>query len=474
MAFIGRRDQMRVLIDERAQIGADNGRFVWIVGRRRVGKSRLVEEFLAQQLPNHVFFQAPRRGREHALDRFAEAIAQSTTPAGAAAAGVSFSSWPAALAFAAQGATESEPIGIVIDELPYLVHQDPGFASELQEAWDRALRTKPVLLIAIGSDQRMMETLTAYSAELHDRPTRELRVPPFNPAELAELVEAKRASDAFDTHLVVGGYPSLAASWPKRTSRRQFLRRALADSSTPFVVNAIRIMEAEFKSEVQARQVLEAIGHGEATFTNIAARGGVTNPRAMTLALQTLVEDKRMVTAELPFAAPPGRKNKRYTVIDPYLRFWLRFIGPNIDELDRGRGDLVIDRIERDWKTYRGRAIEPVVRQAVERLLGDPKRRASLGEARYVGSYWTRDNRVEVDLTGAPSSPPSAVTFIGSIKWREPGRFTSADAYALAAQRADVPGAAAAKLLGIARVDFDAGAELDVRLTADELLDAWR
>ncbi len=51
----------------------------------------------------------------------------------------------------------------------------------------------------------------------------------------------------------------------------------------------------------------------------------------------------------------------RYTVLDPYLRFWLRFVGPRLAELSRGRSDLVVARVPRDWNAYRGRAVEPVV-----------------------------------------------------------------------------------------------------------------
>lgn len=474
MEFIGRKDQLRILIEERGRIAADAGRFVWMLGRRRVGKSRLVEEFLSREMPRHVFYQAPRRGRQEALERFAEAVARSTAPAATAAAGISFGSWPAALGFAAQGASEAEPVAIVIDELPYLVEQDPGFAGDLQEAWDRTLRSRPVLVIAIGSDQRMMETLTAYSAELHDRPTRELPVPPFNPAEVAGLIHSSNPAEALDAYLVVGGYPSLAASWPRGAGRRRFLTHALSDSSTPFVVNAMRVMEAEFKTALQARQVLEGIGHGETTFSHIARRSGITNSKSLTTALGVLVEQKRLVHGGLPFAAPPGRKHRRYTVIDPYLRFWLRFVGPNIDEIDRGRGDLVIERIERDWSTYRGRAIEPVVRAAIARRLADPGFSGPLGDARYVGGFWTRDNRIEVDLTGAVDQNPKSLSFIGSIKWRDTGRFMPADATELAARRADVPGAAAAKLVGVARAGFHPEVELDAKLTADELLEAWR
>jgi uncharacterized protein len=256
-----------------------------------------------------------------------------------------------------------------------------------------------------------MRALTEYPAELHGRPTREMAVPPFSPRELAEL-SGVSAEQALDRYLVVGGFPILARSWPATASRRQFLQRALTDSANVLVVNAQRILDAEFDTDLQAREVLSAIGHGERTFTAIRAASGVSNQKSLATALDVLVAKKELVDARLPFAAPPGQKDRRYVVLDPYLRFWLRFLGPSIDEIDRGRGDLVVERIERDWTTFRGRAIEPVIRSAVERLLPDSR----FGDARYVGSYWTRttrrltwsaqpsSNRRPASLSSAPSS----------------------------------------------------------------------
>lgn len=190
--------------------------------------------------------------------------------------------------------------------------------------------------------------------------------------------------------------------------------------------------------------------------------------KALSTALKTLV-GKGVVESALPYAAPPGQKNRRYFVADPYLRFWLRYIGPHLDEIDRGRSDLLLELVERDWTSFRGRAVEPIVRRSIERLLPD----ARLGVARFVGSYWTRTNVPEIDLVGADEPRPDAVAFVGSIKWRESALFTRRDTEALIEQRAHVPGAAGARLLGVSRRGFAAGCALDVALTPDDLLRAW-
>jgi hypothetical protein len=162
-------------------------------------------------------------------------------------------------------------------------------------------------------------------------------------------------------------------------------------------------------------------------------------------------------------------KSRRYVVADPYLRFWLRFVEPRIEEIDRGRGDLLLERIERDWASFRGRAIEPIVRRSIERMLPDER----FGAARYVGGYWTRTNVPEVDLVGASDPRPPEVSFVGSIKWRENALFTRRDTEDLIEQRGRVPGAAGARLVGVSRRGFATGVGLDVELSPDELLWAW-
>ena len=151
MMFIGREKQLDILNDQLTQVRqSGSGRFVWMRGRRRVGKSRLVEKFLATQQIPFVFYQAPRRPPELALERFSTVVACSNLPNAASFKGErSSGSWPTALQLAAAGATTSTPIAIVLDELPYLVEHDPGFPSDLQFAWDHHLSRQPVLLIAI-------------------------------------------------------------------------------------------------------------------------------------------------------------------------------------------------------------------------------------------------------------------------------------------------------------------------------------
>jgi AAA+ ATPase superfamily predicted ATPase len=451
---------------------AGRARFAWMRGRRRVGKSRLVQELCDRSGVRYCFYQAPRRARPETLADFVDAVRDSTLAAAAAFDGVAYDSWPTALRAAAQGASASDPAIVVIDELPYLTELDPGFAADLQKAWDRDLEEMPILLICVGSDLRMMEELVGERAPLHGRPTRELRIMPLSPAAVGDITAAPGAAEAIDRYLVVGGFPLLAASWPAGAGLREFLEEALADDQTPFATTALRIMASEFERALQAAKVIEAIGHGETAYSRIQSRSGVKG-NTLTDALSALVDAKRLVAKQLPYAAPPAKTAAKYTVTDAYLRFWLRFVGPYMDELSRGRTDLVIGRIMRDWSAYRGRAVEPLVREALERLLADRALSERLGGARQVGSWWRRDHTVEVDLVGGDAPEPTGVGFIGSIKWRESEPFSASDLRELRGTRAQVPGAAAAKLVAVSRAGIEDGIGVDATFDPAELLAAW-
>lgn len=220
--------------------------------------------------------------------------------------------------------------------------------------------------------------------------------------------------------------------------------------------------------EAQAREVLAVVGAGETTFTNVGSRAGIPQ-QSLNRSLDLLVNKKRVVSADRPLSARPS-KNTRYVVADPYLRFWLRFIGPNMEQIERDRGEFVVEEIKNSWTYYQGKAIEPLIREAMERLLPDER----FGGARYVGGYWTRTNDVEVDLIGADRERPKKIEFVGSIKWKERTLFDRRDLGHLISQRSKIPGADESTLtVGVSRTGFDLE-DLDVKLGPEDLVGAWR
>ncbi len=229
-------------------------------------------------------------------------------------------------------------------------------------------------------------------------------------------------------------------------------------------------MTADVPPQTSARAVIEAIGTGETTFTRIG-EGASLGASRLSAVLKTL-EDQRAIEVRIPFQSDDGSKAKRYLVSDPYLRFWMAFIEPSIGDLERGGSRAVRDRIEAGWDLYRASAVEPIVRASLQRLLPDDR----FGDATSVGGWWTRDQRVKVDLVGSDGGGKGArPTFVGAIAWGDRGPFGKSDEQQLRDHRALVPGATPhLPLVAVSRAGFRKGVDVDVAIGPDDLLAAWR
>jgi uncharacterized protein len=435
--FIGRRTQLAVLGGLAARVRDDEGgrpgKALLVRGRRRVGKSRLVEEFLERTGIPHLYFTASTRTTAEELRLFGEEAAASSLPGAALFADVTPTSWDAALHLLAAAVPTDGPSVVVIDEMPYLTASDPAFEGTLQKRFDRDLSRRPVLLIGVGSDLAVMAALNSYGRPFHQRAS-EMVVPPLTPSEVAAMLHLGPA-DAFDAYLVSGGLPLILGEWPAGATAGEYLAQALSSPTSALLVSGERALAAEFPERSQARDVLTAIGAGERTFANITRASGVA--QASLQRTLRLLDDRQVVVGELPLSTKPS-KDRRYRVADPYLRFWLTFLGPYLPDIERGRGDRVAQRIEGSWASWRGRAIEPVLREAVDRLPSE-RRPAPTG---VVGGYWTRSDDPEIDVVLGDRAPVARrVLALGSIKWLEKAPFGARDHADLLAARSQLPGA---------------------------------
>lgn len=467
--FVGRDLQLLALqreLDLVRRGGSRPGRALMVRGRRRVGKSRLVEEFIHRAAVPHVYFTASMQKPEQELRLFAEEVAASDLPGATVFADVTPASWEAAMRLLAQALPTDTPSLVVLDELPYLIGQDPSYEGMLQKVFDRMLSQRPVLLVGIGSDLAMMAALNEYGRPFHQRAT-ELVVPPLTPLEVGEMLDLAPA-ESFDAFLVTGGLPLICNEWPPGTTLLGYLEEALSYSTSALLVSAERALAAEFPGDGQPRLVLETVGSGERTFSAIGQKAGNLQQASLSRTL-TLLRNKSVVAADAPLSTRPSRET-RYRVADAYLRFWLTFLGPHLPEIERGRGDRVLARIGQSWTSWRGRAVEPVIRESLARLPA-----AARGQLDgIVGGYWTRSNDPEVDLVVADRGPVARrVEAVGSIKWLESTPFDGHDLARLISHREKVPGATSeTSLIVVSR----AGTEVDgvVALGPEQLLEGWR
>ncbi|WP_239312950.1 MULTISPECIES: ATP-binding protein [unclassified Frankia] len=417
--FVGRATELALLRKRLDQLTSSRaGRAVALRGRRQVGKSRLVQEFCDRAGVPYFFFTATKGASPvESVAAFFADLRESSLPTErelvpTAATG----SWPDAFRVLASVLPDFPAI-VVLDELPWLAEQDDLFDGALQTAWDRLLAGRPVLLLLLGSDIHMMERLTAYDRPFFGRADN-LVLGPLNPAETGRALGLD-AADAIDAQLVSGGLPGILRNWPAGTPPLPFIEQECTDPASPLFSVPESTLMAEFPAPDQSRRVLEAVGSGDRTHANIAAsagsRQGALSSGSLSPLLRRLVEEKRVLAVDEPLSTRPG-KPALYRVADSNLRLYLTALRSAQEQARRGRPEAAFRLVQRRWPAWRGRAVEPLVREALE--LASVSGALPWPDVEAVGGWWNRQFDPELDLVGADRSPVAQrLHFVGSVKW---------------------------------------------------------
>jgi hypothetical protein len=331
------------------------------------------------------------------------------------------------------------PSVVVIDELPWLAEQDDLFDGALQRAWDRQLSTRPVLLLLLGSDIHTMERLTGYDRPFFGRADN-MVLGPLNPAETGHALDLAPA-DAVDAHLITGGLPGIIRRWPPATPPLVFLETEYVDPASPVFSVPESTLMAEFATPDQTRRVIEAVGGGDRTHATIAATGGSRQGAipsgSLSPLMRRLTKVKRVLAVDHPLSTQPG-KPALYRVADSNLRLYLAFGRIAQEQTRRGRPEAAVRMLHQRWATWRGRAVEPLIREALE--LAALAGALPWPDTAAVGGWWNRQFNPEVDLIGADRAPVAQrIYFAGSIKWLNTP-FDTHDFTAMRDAAARVPG----------------------------------
>ena len=198
MKFIGRQRELESLEREYQK----DSSFVVIYGRRRVGKTTLIKEFIKSKLA--FYFLATEEVESQSIKRLSGVVSRVTrNPLLQRAA---FSDWLDLFHIIAEFRPEEKKV-LVIDEFPYLVKSNPAFPSILQNAWDEVLKDSNVMLILCGSLIGMMQKhALSYDSPLYGRRTAQIRLAPlsFPDVYAAQHLSFERAVEQY---AITGGVP---------------------------------------------------------------------------------------------------------------------------------------------------------------------------------------------------------------------------------------------------------------------------
>ena len=208
-----------------------------LYGRRRVGKTELLSEFIKGK--RALYFLATEESIVENRNSFRLAVAEFTQQ-GLLRSGNQFS-WDVLFEQTAQAGTDDEKVIIVLDEFQYLGKAEKAFPSILQRTWDTQLRNKRVMLILCGSLISMMEEQAlSYSRPLYGRRTAQFKLQQIPFSYYHEFFADAAPMDGrrlIEYYSVTGGVPSCGGtviSMRNRAfcSRTKFRRWALTFPSS--------------------------------------------------------------------------------------------------------------------------------------------------------------------------------------------------------------------------------------------------
>jgi uncharacterized protein len=383
--FFGRQAELNQL---RQEFEANRASLMVIYGRRRIGKSELIRE--AARPLRHVAYQATRVTSAFNLEAFKDEIARSL---GADAVLASLGDWYGALAYLARKAESLPGLIVVLDEFPYLVEGNPALPSIIQKIWDSgAPGTGRLKLILCGSMIAHMEDLLAERNPLYGRKTLSLDLDPLPVREAARFFPDFSADDRFMAYGIFGGIPHYLRLCDPGVSLEDNVVRLLLTSTGALVDEPTVLLQSELREIHRYASVLAAIADGCTKYGEIIGRIGDTDSKKIAPYIERL-QRMRLIRAVRSMDATANARDRRYFVADPLIRFWHRFVRPNLSSVMQGFGrDVWRHQIAPRLQEFMGIAFEEMCRQHarshIQERLPAP--------AQEIGQIWAADSDIDV------------------------------------------------------------------------------
>lgn len=387
----------------------DGAQLVVVWGRRRVGKTALLQHFAQDR--RILYHVATLSTESLELERFSAQAAEFFQDALLAIQPLA--SWQAALSYLCDRARrEPGSWGLVLDEFPYLVQASPRLPSLMQAAWDEHLKATQIKLILCGSSVTMMEsTFFAPRAPLYGRRTGQWRVEPFGPVELGLMFPGKGLPDLVELYCILGGVPMYAERFSARAPLFDNIRDHILTKGEALYQEVPFLLREELREPRVYQSILAAMAGGASKFSELSSKTGLD--RAHLTGYLGSLADLGLVAREVPVTERRPEKSRRglYVILDPFVRFWYRFVYPNLSRLEIGQAEGVLrDVVAPGLPGYLGRCVETPIRELFRR---GPLRRFVPFEPAYLGRHWSPTE--EFDLVAMDSERSRAV--VGEIKW---------------------------------------------------------
>lgn len=351
--FIGRKRELSSLEKLYHQQGFG---MTVIYGRRRIGKSTLIREFLKDK--RAIFYTATKVGKARNLELFCQQVVSLLDPS---LTGVSFPSLEAILDLITDR-LGGDKLVLVIDELPYWAQDDGALLSVLQKYIDTRWSEQDMMIILCGSSLSFMENkVLSEKSPLFGRRNTQIRLEAFDYLEAAEFVPDYSAEDKAIIYGITGGVAKYLAMIDPRGSADDNIKAQFFNTDGYLYDEPRNLLAQEFTDVALVNNVIEQIASGSNTVNEISQKIG-QNSSTVLYALDKLIQ-VGLITKKKCITEEKNRKKTQYVLKDQMFRFWYAFIPKATSIIEIGQGDLYFDRVVKPQiHNYMGSVFEEMCR----------------------------------------------------------------------------------------------------------------
>ena len=402
--FIGRERELSAL--ER-MYKSNKFEFAVIYGRRRVGKTALINKFIGEK--KSIYFMGVESNEKQNLENFSSSIMEYVS---GELTETTFSSFQAALEYVFRLA-EKERIIMAIDEYPYVARSSKSLASTLQLLIDKYKDKSKLMLILCGSSMSYMEdNVLAYKAPLYGRRTAQIKLAPFGFKETCSYLKKFSDIDKALIYGAVGGTPQYLLQINDGMSVEENIKNTFLNPISFLYEEPINLLKQEVREPAIYNAIIAAIASGASRISEIAGKVGESTS-ICTSYLKNMIS-LGIIQKETPYREKESRKSI-YSIEDNMFKFWYRFVFENNSIIARGAADLVYRRIESKLSDYMGSIFEEICRQYLwEQLLAG----MCPVEFNSIGRWWGNNPKLkrqeEIDIMGEQDK---STALFGECKW---------------------------------------------------------
>ncbi len=387
------------------------GRFECIViyGRRRVGKTALINEFCKDK-PT-VFFSALNASSQENLEALSKAIYLYKNSDSTSAP--VYRSYEDALDEITAMSKEQRLV-FVIDEYPYLAKAEKSFSSRLQHMIDHQWQNGQLYLILCGSSMSFMEyQVLGYESPLYGRRTAQFKIQALTYQEMTKFHPELSVQDQALLYGVTGGIPHYINKLDVEGDLDEALLENLFNTSSYLFEEPENLLKQELREPAIYNSVITAIAGGASRLNEISTKIGLESG-ICTKYLKVLLE-LGILKKETPITEKTGKKTI-YSIEDNFFRFWYRFVPGNMAVISTGRMRQVYEQaVKKYYPDYMGLVFEKMCQEYLMRYAQNvPILLAN------VGQWWGTDSKsrkeIQIDIVGVPIEGNEYV--IGSCKYR--------------------------------------------------------